>query len=346
VPDSFGARLRQKREEQQIALAAIAADTKIKLSLLEALERDDLSGWPAGIFRRGYVRAYARAIGLQPDAVVSEFVALYPEPDDSETPLSAGLPKSAEPDSWRERIWQFGRRTLQPDVIASNTSTFAKRPDPAAVSTPPPDREAMATPTAAVDTASSADETELRPAEEPPAPPAIDTQETFTFEPDLSAAARLCTDLGRVGDCNDLVRVLEAAAKLLNGSGLIIWIWDERANALVPAFTHGYAERVLARLQPIAGDSDNPTANAFRSAEMVTVRRNDRQNGALVAPLMRSEGCIGVFAIEVNDGVEEMAVAGHLVRIVAAQLATLFDVPVAGAATGEPASDERATREA
>jgi len=41
-----------------------------------------------------------------------------------------------------------------------------------------------------------------------------------------------------------------------------------------------------------------------------------------------------------------MAVAGHLVRIVAAQLATLFDVPVAGAATGEPASDERATREA
>src|SRR5687767_246058 len=52
MTDSFGARLRQRREQQDIALLTIAEQTKIKLSLLEALERDDVSQWPAGIFRR------------------------------------------------------------------------------------------------------------------------------------------------------------------------------------------------------------------------------------------------------------------------------------------------------
>ena len=78
--ESFGARLRQRREEQQVALSAIAEQTKIKLSLLEALERDDVSRWPSGIFRRAFMRAYAHAIGLQPDAVVREFIETYPDP--------------------------------------------------------------------------------------------------------------------------------------------------------------------------------------------------------------------------------------------------------------------------
>src|SRR6476646_6185957 len=80
MPESFGARLRQRRERQHIALAAIAEQTKIKLSLLEGLERDDISRWPAGIFRRAYVRAYAHAIALEPDVVVREFLELHPEP--------------------------------------------------------------------------------------------------------------------------------------------------------------------------------------------------------------------------------------------------------------------------
>ena len=61
---SFGARLRSERERQQIALRTIADRTKIKLSLLDALERDDVSQWPRGIFRCSHVRAYALAIGL------------------------------------------------------------------------------------------------------------------------------------------------------------------------------------------------------------------------------------------------------------------------------------------
>jgi cytoskeletal protein RodZ len=59
--ESFSARLRRHREEQHIALVTIAEQTKIKLSLLEDLERDDISHWPAGIFRRAFIRPYANA---------------------------------------------------------------------------------------------------------------------------------------------------------------------------------------------------------------------------------------------------------------------------------------------
>src|ERR1700688_4520862 len=78
--ESFGARLRQRRERQQIALTTIAEQTKIQLSLLEALERDDVSHWPVGIFRRAFIRAYGHAIGLEPDVVVREFLELHPDP--------------------------------------------------------------------------------------------------------------------------------------------------------------------------------------------------------------------------------------------------------------------------
>src|SRR3954466_9022650 len=80
MPETFGARLREQRERQQVALSTIVEQTKIKASLLEALERDDVSQWPSGIFRRAFIRAYAHAIGLEPDAVLREFVELYPDP--------------------------------------------------------------------------------------------------------------------------------------------------------------------------------------------------------------------------------------------------------------------------
>ena len=79
---SYGARLRQQRERRNVALATISEGTKIKLSLLEGLERNDLSSWPAGIFRRSYFRAYAQAIGLDPDSAVREFLERHPDPLD------------------------------------------------------------------------------------------------------------------------------------------------------------------------------------------------------------------------------------------------------------------------
>ncbi len=90
MPDSFGARLRQRREERQIDLIAISEQSKIKLALLEGLERDDVSHWPSGIFRRAYIRAYAQAIGLDADAILREFLEAHPDPGDVFAALAQG----------------------------------------------------------------------------------------------------------------------------------------------------------------------------------------------------------------------------------------------------------------
>lgn len=90
---TFGPRLRQERERRQISLTSIAENTKISRSLLEALERDDVSRWPTGIFRRSFVRSYAQAIGLDADEIVREFVERFPDP--SARPARVAPPAAA-----------------------------------------------------------------------------------------------------------------------------------------------------------------------------------------------------------------------------------------------------------
>ncbi len=74
----FGARMKRLREERGVALRDIADATKISVSALEALERNDISRLPGGIFSRGFVRAYAEQVGADPDTVVREFMARFP----------------------------------------------------------------------------------------------------------------------------------------------------------------------------------------------------------------------------------------------------------------------------
>jgi helix-turn-helix protein len=78
--ESFGTRLRRERERRQIALSSLSANTKIGVSLFEGLEREDLSRWPPGIFRRAFIRAYADGIGLDADEVIREFLERFPDP--------------------------------------------------------------------------------------------------------------------------------------------------------------------------------------------------------------------------------------------------------------------------
>src|SRR5262245_50130978 len=97
MPESFGARLRMRREERQIALTSIADETKIKLALLEGLERDDVSHWPSGIFRKAYLRTYAHMIGLDPDETLREFLELYPDPADVFEATTVALAGTGDP---------------------------------------------------------------------------------------------------------------------------------------------------------------------------------------------------------------------------------------------------------
>ena len=80
--ESFGSRLRRERERRQIPLASIAENTKIAVSHFEDLERDNVSRWPSGIFRKNFIRAYAKAVGLDIDETTREFLERFPDPNE------------------------------------------------------------------------------------------------------------------------------------------------------------------------------------------------------------------------------------------------------------------------
>ena len=71
---SFGETLRRERELRQISLREIAEATKINLRYLDALERDDFRHLPGGVFNKGFVRAYAQFIGIDPEAMVMAYL--------------------------------------------------------------------------------------------------------------------------------------------------------------------------------------------------------------------------------------------------------------------------------
>jgi cytoskeletal protein RodZ len=454
MAESFGARLRQQRERQQIALASIAEQTKISLSLLEGLERDDLLRWPTGIFRRAFVRAYAQAIGVDPDSVVREFLEVHPDSVEVvATAAAAPSPTSDEPVSpgpstrlrWLidRAIGSFPPRRLQlgltnqeshpdsatatvrdsakaaspldpdlavavrlstltaieraaaatrdaakaasrprADVLAAahlSTGTTGRAPDATrdavkagsplradvtaaarlstgtateratgvtrdAMKAASPSRAAPATAHRSTGTTQSAPDVtraSVQAASPPgadlvPARPSTETaienasatavesaEATSPQEPDLAAAAYLCTELGRVVETRDVPPLLEGAAKILNAIGLIVWVWDPHGTALRPALAHGYPDDVLAQLPGVRRDADNATATAFRSAETRIVSGSDLASGAIVVPLMTPGGCGGVLAVELRHGHEQNESVRALAMIFAAQLATL-----------------------
>ena len=71
----LGTTLRTARERRQLPLTGLAVKTKIPVKLLAALEQNDFDKVPSGIFVRGYLRAYAREVGLDPDQVIEQYLA-------------------------------------------------------------------------------------------------------------------------------------------------------------------------------------------------------------------------------------------------------------------------------
>ena len=320
MKESLGARLRQERENKQIPLASIAASTKIKLEWLDGLENDDVSKWPSGIFRRGFIRSYAQAIGLQPDPVIREFLALYPDPAEVERAAAAQESKA-----------QRGRGVLGLALVRENgerltsgsTAWIADRlnaairtanaqPSPIATAEIPLPPPAAAIP--AVPEAPSAQETAELP---------IPAEQA----PNYQAAADLCTMLANVAETDEVSPLLERLAELLDSTGVVVWLADRAAGSLVPALWWGYSATVISRLGSIRSTAENATAAAFRSGQTQVVSAESSSCGAVAVPLTTPNGCAGVLSVELKPGREQRDWVCAFARIFGAQLAMLVAVP-------------------
>lgn len=142
-------------------------------------------------------------------------------------------------------------------------------------------------------------------------------------EVDLADAAELCLDLARVLDARDVGALFDRAALVLEAKGLVLWSVDTSGALLRPTLTHGYSEKVLARMSGLQVDSDNATALAFRSMQAQVVEgASPATPGALAVPLITANGCVGVLSAEIKrskPGKDTVAVA----KMIAAQLSAL-----------------------
>jgi Helix-turn-helix domain len=304
---SFGAQMRKQREQRDIALATIAGKTKIKQSLLEAMERDDLSQWPNGFFRRAFIRAYAEAIGLEADDVVRDFLTFHSEPVEVASAISSlsfDNPRTSEAPPTRLR-----------QIVGSAVTRFRSTSHRAA--------------TAHDDGAVSA------PPSRSPRSHAVPTDASHVPVGDLLALANLCTKLGQARRTNDLSPLLQEAARILDACGLIVWTWDRPLGRLRPSWAHGYADGVLAQLPAVPPEAENAVAAAYRSSRTSYVAGVESACGAIVVPLLTAERCAGVLAIQLHEERESPSRLEALAMIVAAQLARVIDEAPEGAEPSE-----------
>jgi len=125
----------------------------------------------------------------------------------------------------------------------------------------------------------------------------------------------------------DLQQLLARVATLMDAKGLIVWMSQANGAELRPLLTHGYSAQVVARLSSVPRSASNAAATAYRTGKLQIVPSQPGATGAIVAPILSADGCIGALASEI-DG--EDAEHVHAVAVIAAaQLAGILNVPAA-----------------
>lgn len=106
-----GTTLRIARERRGLTVAQLASTTKIPATVLQAIEDNAFDKVPRGIFVRGFIRAYAREVGLDPEDLIAQFLA-----ETAETLPAAAAVETTRDDAIDDDI---GALRIDPDVSGS-----------------------------------------------------------------------------------------------------------------------------------------------------------------------------------------------------------------------------------
>ena len=157
--------------------------------------------------------------------------------------------------------------------------------------------------------------------------------------PVLKTAAQLCTDFACMRDIHDLQQLLARAGDVMDAAGLVVWLGNPDGADLQPVLSHGYSEATRARLPHVPRAANNAAAAAYRSGDLqIVLSRPGGAKGAIVAPILGAQGCIGALSAEIRGGGEASESVQALAVIVAAQLAGVLAAPAEKSATRAAAS--------
>jgi cytoskeleton protein RodZ len=99
--------LREAREERGYSQKEVARDLHLTSKVIDALEESNFDIIPSSLFARGYIRSYARHLGLDGQALVAEFDAVYGVPNQNKKPMPGvhQLGQQSKPgDTWVKLI--------------------------------------------------------------------------------------------------------------------------------------------------------------------------------------------------------------------------------------------------
>ncbi len=110
----FGDRLRREREMRGVTLDEISESTKITRRALEALEQEEFNLLPGGIFNKGFVRSYARYLGIDEEQAVSDYV----EASQEQAPPEDKFPLEIHEENTQRKPPLNPKRSMTPIVLA------------------------------------------------------------------------------------------------------------------------------------------------------------------------------------------------------------------------------------
>jgi cytoskeleton protein RodZ len=134
---SFGENLRRERDVRGVSLREVAEGTKISVRFLQALEEDRLDVLPGGLFPRAFVRQYALFLGLDPEKVVTDFVAAHGQQPPAVERRIVAVPE-------RRRRLSLGHVFLAAVAVLAIVLTFRRGREPERARPAPPPTVAAA----------------------------------------------------------------------------------------------------------------------------------------------------------------------------------------------------------
>jgi transcriptional regulator with XRE-family HTH domain len=109
VTEDIGGRLRSAREHRGMSLRDVATRTKLTIPVVRAIERNDFTALPGGMFRKAYVRTLAVEVGLNPNDIAADYCASFEPPVESLSGPSRGTTREEQ---WLDQLSPSPRRFL------------------------------------------------------------------------------------------------------------------------------------------------------------------------------------------------------------------------------------------
>jgi transcriptional regulator with XRE-family HTH domain len=105
----IGGRLRRAREHRGLSLSDAAKRTKLSITVLQAIERNDFTSLPGGMFRKAYVRTLAAEVGLNPTEIAEDYCARFEPPV---PPVAVPNRGAALQDEWIQQLTPSPQRSI------------------------------------------------------------------------------------------------------------------------------------------------------------------------------------------------------------------------------------------